>query len=105
MNSTFLSHELSTKGSKAKHVYLESKSDIKVRANGRLLQAVDQSPPSFAFISTFIKYFFSVCRNMIIISTLTGTFDIWMPLLMFIETFLCLSLWTHNAHYFTSLYK
>lgn len=83
---------------------MQSKSDIKIKANGRLLQTVNQSPPSFAFILAFIKYFFSICRNMIIISTLAGIFDIWMPLLMFIETFMALGLWTHNAHYFTTLY-
>ena len=76
-----------------------------MKANGRLLQSTDVTPQSLTFICTFIKYFFSLCRNLVIISTLTVSFDLWMPLLIFIETFLCLGYWTHNAHLFTTLFK
>lgn len=56
-------------------------------------------------MTVFLTYFFSICRNFILIATVTSTFDVWMPLLMFIESFICLGFWTHNAHTFTVIYK
>lgn len=55
-----------------------------MKANGRVLQTVDPSPPSFDFLKKALPYFFSISRNLIIIATITNTFDPWMPFLMFI---------------------
>lgn len=86
-------------------MFVHSRSDIRISANGRLLQSVDASPAAFDSIATFITYFFSGCRNVVILALATNTFDIWMPLLMFVECFLALSVWTHNAHMFTTIFK
>lgn len=72
-----------------------------MKSAGRILQSVDQASASFNGLITFVTFFVSICRNIIILATLTATFDAWMPLLMFIECFLCLAYWTHDAHYFT----
>jgi len=86
-------------------VFLESKTNLKIKQKGRLLTESDSSPPAFDMLFKIISGVCSFSRNLILVALVTNTFDVWMPFLMYIETFMCLGYWTHNSLTFTTIFK
>lgn len=68
---------------------------------GRLLFSENSFIPDKIPIGKFLSVFISFLRNAALLAVFTNTFDLWMPLLVFIESFMMLGMFTLKIGYLT----
>ena len=84
---------------------LHSPQPLPLSQHKRILLQEDSSPPAFDVLRTFVGGVGAFSRNLILIAVITNGVDLWLPYLMFIETFYSLGYWTHHAHAFGEIFK
>ena len=83
---------------------IHSSEELKLRAKGRNLVSVDKASPALKSITSALKVIICLCRNLVLVALVSNSFNLWMPLLLFIESFLMVGMWTHDVHYITEMY-
>ena len=88
-----------------KSLFLNSSRKLSVKgSNGRMLNSVEKGESFFVGVSRMIQVVVCLCRNIVLVALVTNSFSMWLPLLLFIESFMMVGFWTHDVHYITKMY-
>lgn len=104
VSNTTLFHRFEMEKELIRNVLIHSSHPLTIKSKGRVLQSVSKSKPALKSLTNIFKVFFCLARNLTLVALVSNTFNIWMPLLLFIESFLMVGMWTHDVHYITEMY-
>ena len=104
VTNSSIQHVFYVEREKVRNVMIHSSEELKLRAKGRNLVSVDKASPALKSITSALKVIICLCRNLVLVALVSNSFNLWMPLLLFIESFLMVGMWTHDVHYITEMY-